>query len=270
MRVTIGRRRLLAALAAGGLGTLAAPVHGRARPRRVLMLGGDQRGPLTHDYGGALQLLAGRVRVAGAAVTVIERGWPRSLAGVASVVLFSDGGDHHPVVDEAKRAQLETYVRGGGGLVVVHSALLARGPGGDRLRVWLGGGLDEKRFAAPPIAWLAGFETLPDHPVLAGVQPFSLDDEWFLGLDTTATEGVRPVLTALPPEPARTGETGPARPEVIAWCYQRKDGGRSFAFSGGHYLENWRHPDFVRILANATLWTAQLEPGPAKSPPRKV
>ena len=55
----------------------------------------------------------------------------------------------------------------------------------------------------------------------------------------------------------------PGRSEVMAWAFERPAGGRSFAFSGGHWYGNWLDspetpyaPAQRRVVAQGILWTA--------------
>jgi hypothetical protein len=47
--------------------------------------------------------------------------------------------------------------------------------------------------------------------------------------------------------------------QVIAWAVDRKDGGRGFAFTGGHFHDNWsKCDDLRRMMLNAICWTARI------------
>ena len=48
-------------------------------------------------------------------------------------------------------------------------------------------------------------------------------------------------------------------PQIVAWAYERPDGGRGFGFTGGHYHRNWGNDDFRKLVLNAILWTAKVE-----------
>ena len=58
----------------------------------------------------------------------------------------------------------------------------------------------------------------------------------------------------------------PGREEVVAWAFERPDGGRGFGFTGAHFHKNWANDDFRRLVVNAILWSAHVEvpPGGAK------
>ena len=49
------------------------------------------------------------------------------------------------------------------------------------------------------------------------------------------------------------------RKEIVAWTFERPDGGRSFGFTGGHTHKNWGNEDFRRLVVNAILWSAGVE-----------
>ena len=47
--------------------------------------------------------------------------------------------------------------------------------------------------------------------------------------------------------------------QVVAWATERKDGGRSFGFTGAHFHKNWGDADFRKLVLNAILWSAKVE-----------
>ena len=44
----------------------------------------------------------------------------------------------------------------------------------------------------------------------------------------------------------------------MAWARSRKDAGRGFGFTGGHYHWNWGNRDFRTLVLNAIAWTAHV------------
>jgi hypothetical protein len=46
--------------------------------------------------------------------------------------------------------------------------------------------------------------------------------------------------------------------ETVAWAWERPDGGRSFGFSGLHFHNNWRLPEYRRLVAQGILWTLKV------------
>ena len=74
-------------------------------------------------------------------------------------------------------------------------------------------------------------------------------------------EGVTPILKATPPDNERgtaAAQEHTGREEILAWAFDRANGGRSFGFTGGHFHRNWGDENFRRLVVNAILWTAKL------------
>jgi len=46
---------------------------------------------------------------------------------------------------------------------------------------------------------------------------------------------------------------------VLAWAYERPEGGRGFGCTGAHFHKNWANDDFRRMMLNALVWTAGLD-----------
>ena len=89
----------------------------------------------------------------------------------------------------------------------------------------------------------------PAHPITLGIQDVKLREEFYYQLKfVKAGDNFQPVLTA-----DIEGSS-----ETVAWAWRRGDGGRSFGFSGGHFHENWQHPEYRRLMAQAVLWTLQI------------
>ena len=88
------------------------------------------------------------------------------------------------------------------------------------------------------------------HPIAVGLAPFKLKDEFYYKLKFVQPEGsVKPVLTA-----KIDGESFP-----VAWSWDRPDGGRSFGFSGLHFHENWKRPEYRRLVGQGVLWSLKYE-----------
>jgi hypothetical protein len=75
-------------------------------------------------------------------------------------------------------------------------------------------------------------------------------------------KGVTPILAATPPDNTRkTADAAkhPGREEVVAWAFERPDGGRGFGFTGAHFHNNFGNPDFRTLVLNAIVWSAKLD-----------
>jgi len=95
-----------------------------------------------------------------------------------------------------------------------------------------GGAATEVRFA----------DAAKDHPVLAGVEPFA--SHYSLYKNTGFAGDVTLLATA----------TAKGKTEPVAWTRRHK-GGRVFYTSLGG-PEDFRNPDFRRMLTNAVFWAA--------------
>ncbi|MEM6499919.1 MAG: hypothetical protein AAF709_24820, partial [Pseudomonadota bacterium] len=47
--------------------------------------------------------------------------------------------------------------------------------------------------------------------------------------------------------------------QVVAWAYDRPNGGRGFGFTGAHNHTSWQDESFLRVVLNAILWTANVK-----------
>src|SRR4030095_7163503 len=98
--------------------------------------------------------------------------------------------------------------------------------------------------------------------------------EWYLHMrfrsDGTGT--LTHVLQDIPPEstmsrkdgphegnPAVRAEVAAKKAQTTAWAYERPNGGRGFAFTGGHFHNNWGNDDQRKLVLNAILWTAKAD-----------
>ncbi len=248
----------------------AAPAAGAA-PRKIVLIAGSITGHPrdAHEYEKSVillkQLLDTAPGLKGITTEAHFRGWPadpRSLDDADTIVLVSDGGDRketdHPLYVEDRFAAVEKQMRRGCGFVQIHWTTFHPSRFHDRVTEWFGGYFDyetgpgERKWYSKieHATWkvLPGF---PGHPILRGVHPFELQEEFYFNL--RFREGdlrIRPILTLGPQEKLEN---------TVAWALEREGGGRSFGFTGGHYFANWRIPDLRKMVLNAILWTAKAD-----------
>jgi hypothetical protein len=88
------------------------------------------------------------------------------------------------------------------------------------------------------------------HPIGHGLDDFPVRDEFYDRLNFVQAEpAVQPLLRV-----AIDGQD-----EMVAWAWQRPDGGRSFGFSGLHFHENWQLSEYRRFVTQAARWLLALE-----------
>lgn len=203
--------------------------------------------------------------------TVYTNGWPADTSAVQNadaLIMYSDGGKRH--IGWWHRRQLNTLRDKGIGLGCIHYAVeMLPDESNQDLISWIGGAF-EIHYSVNP-HWDAKFTNLPDHPVANGVEPFTINDEWYFNM-RFAEEGVTPILSAIPPESTMSRKDGhhSGNPEVrkmvadkfpqhVCWVYEREDGGRGFGFTGGHFHKNWQNDNHRKTVLNAIAWVAGVE-----------
>ncbi|HKU14100.1 MAG TPA: cupin domain-containing protein [Steroidobacteraceae bacterium] len=213
-------------------------------------------------------------------VKVFPVGFPKDAAelGDASVVVLYFGtqrgasGSANPLQDPAAKQALGALMAKGVGLVALHQSFtVADQNSGVPFKEWLGAeriAVTDYTFEDAPIAIPA-----KGHPIVSGVQAFDALDEYYPTVEFAAGAKTTPILTArLHVQHKRSGAVfeEPPKDRVVAWAYERANGGRSFGFSGGHYLASFDQPQVRTTLLNAILWAAHAAvpaSGATVSPP---
>lgn len=245
-----------------------------ATRRLVIVAGRASHASGMHEFRAGAHLLAYCLAaVPGLVVEVSEEGvLPELKAGnVAAVVVYADGGPAHPLHENSGWSRLDTLARQGVGVGFMHYAVEAPiGQGSQELSRWIGG-FYEDGYSCNPI-FDARLSPASGHDIGRGVEPFAATDEWYFSIRRPApvTDAVRPVLVTIPSDEVRAGPyVWPAGPyahvvaatgqeEAVLWTCDHADGGRGFGFTGGHFHDNWKDPNFRRIVLNALVWLTQL------------
>jgi quercetin dioxygenase-like cupin family protein/type 1 glutamine amidotransferase len=199
-------------------------------------------------------------------VKVFPVGFPANLKEIedASVVVLYFGtrrtaaGSINPVQDPAVKQALDALMARGVGLVALHQAFTVPGQNHNApFKEWLGGvriAVTDYTVENAPIAVATA-----NHPVASGVTAFEALDEFYPTIEFGDAK-VTPILNARVHVQHRKAQAvweEPAKDRVVAWAYERPNGGRAFAYSGGHYLAAFDHPQVRTIVLNAILWAAR-------------
>lgn len=169
------------------------------------------------------------------------------------VVFLLTTGD---IFDEAGRAALQKFVRGGGGVVGVHSA-------SDTFHGWewfrrLIGAEFKSHPAIAKAKVVVEDRAHPSSILLPS--DWSRTDEWY---DFTANP--RPHVRVLASVDESTYAGGTMGDHPILWS-QEFEGGRSWYNAMGHTKETYAEKPFLDSLAEGILWTAQAR-RPARARP---
>ena len=222
-----------------------------------------------HEYFAGCAALAKLLKqTPGVFPVVVRDGWPKkpeTLAGAKAVVLFLEGAEAHTALKHDRFQELMKFEAAGAGIVHLHSAIDYPKDFGDRVRACAGAAW-EKGYSLRA-HWIDEFAQFPDHPICRGVTPFPIDDGWLWKLRfVDGLKGVTPLLrTKSPKDAGKTSDTE----AIISWAYARPNGGRSFAFTGGHLQSSFKQEGYRKFLVNGILWSAGREI-PATGAPVKL
>ena len=251
------------------------PLSG-GRKKIALVAGRPSHASGQHEFNAGMKLLAKRLRKIDSVVTASyhDGGWPRdpsAFDNVDAIVVYADGQRSHPLLHHFDA--VDALMRRGVGLMCMHYAVhVAPGREGSLFQKWIGG-FYETGFSANP-HWEADLKTHPDHPIVRGVDPGKIHDEWYFSIRFREdSKGVVKILEAKPDDKARSRNGYPPRPyphiiaasgqsETLMWAVEREDGGRGVGFTGGHWHRNWAHDLQRQAVLNAILWVAGAEVPP--------
>jgi hypothetical protein len=172
------------------------------------------------------------------------------LDGADAAVVFLSEGARWLSQNEARLAAFQRLAERGGGLVVLHWGMGCREaePIGNFVELFgaCHGGPDRKHKVLTTTLQPAA----EGHPILAGIEPLDIRDEFYYQLKRVRSAGnaqespLTPLLTI----------TADGQSEMVAWAWERPDGGRSAGFSGAHFHEHWNLEAYRRFMTQSVLW----------------
>ncbi len=254
----------------------AIPASAQNKAKVVFISGSPSHGPMMHEHRAGNMILADALNRSGLnveGVLVPHYGYPKDTTifdDASTIVIFCTGHGGHVV--NPHLAAFDKLMKKGVGVVMIHWATEAeKGEPGKKFLNWMGGFCDLDWSVNPH--WAPNFDDFPDHPIANGVEPFSINDEWYYHMRFVEDmKGVTPILSDLPPartlsrpDGARSGNptvrkaVAAGEKQHVAWAYQRDNGGRGFGFTGAHNHVSWQDENFRKVMLNAILWTANVE-----------
>ena len=201
------------------------------------------------------QCLHGAPNIENLKIDIHYDGWPRNqsdLDDADAIVFLSDGFEHHPLKAPERLAKIRKLAKRGVGLAFLHYSIEPpEGAESDFLE-WMGG-YYERGYSQNPINIVKVSPIKNNHPISRGCAGYVAEDEWYFDI-RLSSNGPRVV-------PILMGKLPPWKPEdkTLAWAVKRRDGGRGFGFSGGHYHKNWHMEPFRKLILNAILWVAKVD-----------
>lgn len=246
------------------------------RKKVVFVAGRQSHGPGEHEFRAGSMLMADclEANCPEAVTAVYTNGWPTdptAFDNADAIHFFADGGGGHPVIQRNRLTEIAALAKRGVGIACLHYAVEVPPEKGGAEFLDMIGGFFETHWSVNPHWMLAETRLAEGHPITRGVQPFEIQDEWYYHMRfRDGDERVVPILSAVPPDATRERPDGPhsnnptvrsskgAR-EVLAWAYERPDGGRGFGCTGAHFHRNFGDAEFRKLMLNAVAWTAGLE-----------
>jgi type 1 glutamine amidotransferase len=201
------------------------------------------------------QCLHGAPNIEDLKIDIYYDGWPKNssdLGDADAIVFLSDGSEHHPLKVPERLAQIRKLTKQGVGLAFLHYSIEPpEGAESDFLE-WMGG-YYKRGYSQNPINTVKITPVKNNHPISRGCDGYVAEDEWYFDIRLSQDE---PMAV-----PIMTGKLPPWKPEdkTLAWAVERRDGGRGFGFSGGHYEKNWHMEPFRKLILNAILWVAKVD-----------
>jgi hypothetical protein len=229
----------------------------------VLIAGTPSNKAGQHEYfAGCALMMDWLKQTPGVWPVLVADGWPKNeavLDDAKTIVVFADGGEKLSFLDPARWSQIKQLMDVGTGLVMLHQAVEVPEAQAEELKSWLGA-VWQKDIGSRG-HWDMEFSEFPNHPINRGVTAFAAPlDGWLYNLHFAP--GATPLLAGAVPDKNRTTADAKAhagRAEVVAWSYERPNGGRSFAFTGCDLHRNWSVESQRRFVTNGILWTAKTD-----------
>ena len=222
---------------------------------KILLIASKPDHPyLSHMYLHECCLLAKCLRQNAGVDAVVNFGWPENedlLSEADSIVMYSTPVADHLLSNENTCKKFQQIVNAGKGIVGLHWATgLLHEKNKERGQLWLDslGCIYDINQSNVMMDYSNVIRLVKDHPVSNGWLDFLVYDEYYLNMKVA--KGAVPVVKV---------EIADGNEEIVAWCYQRQDGGRSYANTLGHYHYNFANPSFLKMYLNGILWTAKYD-----------
>lgn len=224
----------------------------------VLIAGSNFYKAGEHEYVGNCAVLVDLLKQTAGVAPVLAVDWPKkpeTLEGAKAVVFLFDGAEKHQLLKENRIPAFQKLVDAKIGLVQLHQTVEYNKDFTPKAISWSGGAWEKGKGARAH--WVQEFDKFPEHAIFTGVKPFKLDDGWiYKNTFVAGMKGVTPLLRTWNPK-ATDKPTGAQ--DVIAWAYERPEGGRSFTFTGAHLHSSFAEEGYRRFLVNGILWSAGVD-----------
>ena len=216
-----------------------------------------------HEYMAGAALLAkvfNKVNNFHAAISNYE--WPKNediLENVDVIVIYSNGDGKQGLLAKSKRIRLiDKLIEKGVGFVNLHAAICYPKPYIELGQKWIGGVWTDSYSKGNRGHWKSEHRSFPKHPIMNGVTPWKADDGWCHKI-LIPEENRSNLIPLLWSSKTHKGDPKGGDDDIVAWTFERKDGGRSFSCSGAHGHWEWANDGLRQMIINGILWTTKSE-----------
>lgn len=188
--------------------------------------------------------------------------WPENekLIEKADVIVFYGNGDgKQGFFAKSERIEIiKNKIKSGVGFVNLHASICYPEPHVKLGQKWIGGVWTDKYSKGNRGHWKSSHEIFPKHEITSGVTPWKADDGWChkILIPAENRENITPLLWS---SKTHKGDPKGGDNDIVAWTFQRPDGGRSFSCSGAHGHWEWANDGLRQMIVNGILWSAGLK-----------
>ncbi|MCM8537565.1 MAG: ThuA domain-containing protein [Lentisphaeraceae bacterium] len=192
--------------------------------------------------------------------SISHKEWPKNeqlLRDADVIVIYSNGdGKQGFLASESRVKLIDKLIEQGKGFVNLHASVSYPKKYVEIGQKWIGGVWVDYHSKIGRGHWKSEHKQFPKHEITEGVTPWKADDGWCHKI--LFSKETRPQATPLLWS-SRTHKGNPkgGDDDVVAWSFERKDGGRSFSCSGAHGHWEWANDGLRQMIVNGILWTAK-------------
>lgn len=217
---------------------------------RILLIGTPLDHPFgTHMYMHECGILEKCLDQLPGVDAVVSLGWPSDkslLEDLDAIALYSSPGAEI-LLKNAQPEEFKRLMKEGVGLASLHWSTGIGDANNKELEneyINYLGGIFSFAFSGLDMAQAKVVQLEPGHAISNGWNDFEQLDEIYL--DIKLLDEAKPLVEVRFKD----------RTQVVAWTYERSDGGRSYGNTLGHFHENFWIPEFRRSYVNGILWAA--------------
>lgn len=243
--------------------------------KKIVLIAGKKTHPAAmHEYIKTVRLikvmLDNASNLKGITTEIHLNGWPddpASLADADLIMTISDGQDGPtgipvPFMTDERMQVMEKLMQQGCGFITYHFSTFAPDQYGEKILDW-GGGYFDWQNEHGEREWYSAIKYMnvtvelptPDHPIVRGVQPFKVLEEYYYNMRFKENAPRwKPLINVKELESADHKNGG-----VVAWAVEREDRGRGFGTTMGHFYANWKDDNYRKLMLNAIVWATGAE-----------